>query len=1045
MSKILQTQVVDKRLSLLDRLQEPMVQDSWRNTNMKAPPQKTRSLSRERSRQPKPNQPFSLKNKRLDDSDLNPSLPNSEEEERQESRLFQTFSESSNEDLSLPKKRKNLPLGSSAPKLTRQKLDLTNISPYPNQTKKPTLLSRIDDETSTPEKTPNLRTTMADPRRNLDCLSRTCLGTHTMSLKSQESVPLAQRLSNSSGSTTEMSRKASSTLASPQEHPTTFLQHSGNTSSRANPLTLTKSCLLSTGLQLLRTGRRELEKQKFLLDRLKLQERFHPRPTGQPLGDVPQGRLRTRSLTGTKSWRIMPSTLKMSSPPKTHRVTSESSFMTSRLETSSEEDNIYYSPTSTNSFPCTQQLSCQTASNTGFSEGRHAKEKIYATGLTTKGVKLQTAATDTPVKLAEAPPTERRIVTLPLGIEQAGIRPKYLRYHIWDPDGAVSETTAEWTEHAKPLPRPSTVQLMHPVLRETVAHNPALFKIVTPIKLKVFESLLHGHPNQAFVKSVCDGLRYGFWPWADIWKPGYPDELDLSRPQASQTSIDFLKIQRDHEVHKNRYSPSIGSDLLPGMYCMPIYAVPKPHSEKLRLVNDHSASKFSLNSMVDHSQVTGYPMDSLAQFGDRLVRLRREQPDFPKSDSIVVWKSDISEAYRVCPLHPFWQLKQGVRIGDDVHVDRCIVFGSSASPAIFIALNSLVTWIAKRERQISFITTYLDDSSGCTWKDDISYYAPYKKHMPSPQVQLLTLWDELGIPHEERKQIFGSSIPVIGIQVDPNAMSYTLPEESKQKLQRELEEWISWKGKRNVRKWQHLAGWVNWCLNVYPLLRPALSNVYEKLRSQPNQNGSIWINNAVRADLTWALDKIKSSAGLLLLEKTSWALDTATYTLYCDACPSGLGFWYPDLNLGFIAETPPDDVSHLIFYFEALCVLCAFLDACNRSCTFGHIVVYTDNQNTVDIFSSLHAKPEYNILIQEAVNLMTAENHDLRVLHVPGELNQIADALSRGQIDRAVRLRPQLQDRISRFEPFRRVRTGTVQGAVYSLSPPRSALGATQK
>jgi len=69
---------------------------------------------------------------------------------------------------------------------------------------------------------------------------------------------------------------------------------------------------------------------------------------------------------------------------------------------------------------------------------------------------------------------------------------------------------------------------MHPVVRETVIQNPSLFEIITPIKLKVFEDLLKDHPNQVFVKSVCDGLQYGFWPWADIWKPGYPNELDLS-------------------------------------------------------------------------------------------------------------------------------------------------------------------------------------------------------------------------------------------------------------------------------------------------------------------------------------------------------------------------------------------------------------------------------------------------------------------------------------------------------------------------------------
>jgi len=244
------------------------------------------------------------------------------------------------------------------------------------------------------------------------------------------------------------------------------------------------------------------------------------------------------------------------------------------------------------------------------------------------------------------------------------------------------------------------------------------------------------------------------------------------------------------------------------------------------------------------------------------------------------------------------------------------------------------------------------------------------------------LWDDLGIPHEERKQVYGHSIPVIGIQVNPNTMSYMLLDESKLKLQHELKEWISWKGKRNVCSWQQLAGWMNWCLNVYPLLQPALSNVYEKLRSQPNQNGSIWVNNAVREDLSWALEKVKSSSGLLLLETTSWDLGSATFTLYCDACPNSLGFWYPQLDLGFVAETPSDDVSHLIFYYEALCALCVLLNTYNQTSTSGRFVIYTDNHNAINIFSSLHAKPEYNVLLQEAVNLVTAGNHDLCVLHI---------------------------------------------------------------
>jgi hypothetical protein len=68
-------------------------------------------------------------------------------------------------------------------------------------------------------------------------------------------------------------------------------------------------------------------------------------------------------------------------------------------------------------------------------------------------------------------------------------------------------------------------------------------------------------------------------------------------------------------------------------------------------------------------------------------------------------------------------------------------------------------------------------------------------------------------------------------------------------------------------------------------------------------------------------------------------------------------------------------------------------------------------------------------------------NHDLRVLHVPGEENQVADALSRGDFARAIRLHPQLENHISRFAPYQR----SYQNSTYTLQPPLPMLGATQQ
>lgn len=55
--------------------------------------------------------------------------------------------------------------------------------------------------------------------------------------------------------------------------------------------------------------------------------------------------------------------------------------------------------------------------------------------------------------------------------------------------------------------------------------------------------------------------------------------------------------------------------------------------------------------------------------------------------------------------------------------------------------------------------------------------------------RLLDLWDELGIPHKQKKQVHGSPLTIIGINVDPNSMTFTLPPAAKQHLIDKLKLW----------------------------------------------------------------------------------------------------------------------------------------------------------------------------------------------------------------------------------------------------------------
>ena len=244
----------------------------------------------------------------------------------------------------------------------------------------------------------------------------------------------------------------------------------------------------------------------------------------------------------------------------------------------------------------------------------------------------------------------------------------------------------------------------------------------------------------------------------------------------------FIWDQCLKEQQKGYFSKPFGTDLLDGMYSMPIYSVPKPHSVDLCLVNDHSAGPFSLNNMINHSKVTSFPLDNMCHFGEMLFDIQQSAGNVP----LTLWKFDIADAYCLLPMHPVWQIKQIVTVNGQCYVDRNLSFGSSGSPGIFISFNSLVVWIAKNVNNISFILDYVDDFSGCNLHGDTAFYPPYARELPIDQCHLLLLWDELSIPHKEHKQIHGAPPTIIGIDVDPNRMTLCLPEEAKAHLLSEL-------------------------------------------------------------------------------------------------------------------------------------------------------------------------------------------------------------------------------------------------------------------
>ncbi|KAJ7603712.1 hypothetical protein FB45DRAFT_1071116 [Roridomyces roridus] len=614
-------------------------------------------------------------------------------------------------------------------------------------------------------------------------------------------------------------------------------------------------------------------------------------------------------------------------------------------------------------------------------------------------------------------------------LERAYLIPGMLHYKP-DKDGG--------SEVDNPLPRPPDIEFKNKDAFQTIMANPHLFQVRTEIHTGNLRSVLVNHPNPKFVDSVLMALEEGAWPFADTHSnnPEWPVMWDNSKilPKSAREQ-QFLEEQSYEEEELGRFSISFGPDLLPGMYSTPVLAVPKPNSTKLRLCSHMSAGKFCQNNMMDDREVKGARLDTLHHFFGALLKYRRSNPD----ERLVAFKSDVKGAFRLIPSHPLWQIKQvvttnyptsedfekGIDRGPLVRrVDWRSSFGSRGSPRLWNSVMGLILWAAIFVKMLADLFVYVDDNFGWEVEGRMSFYKSYGKMMPTKQVKLLEFWDWLGVPHSEEKQLWGTKLTIIGFEVDVNEMSITMPVTAKTDLEQAVQDFIDTPSrKRTLHDWHQLSGWVSWSLNVFPLLRPALSNVYVKTSGLSRAHATVHLNQAVTKDLGWFVGHVRSLPGISSYHAVDWDPVTEADTkILCDACPRGMGFWEPKQLLGFYSAVPVQTPTDTIFFWEATTVLAALEWFCAQEQHFKppmtrpvRLSIYTDNQNTFQIFDSLAAKPAYNELLKRAVDLLIHHRVDLRVLLIPGENNVVADAISRENFAKAYASAPGLE--ISTFTP----------------------------
>ena len=70
--------------------------------------------------------------------------------------------------------------------------------------------------------------------------------------------------------------------------------------------------------------------------------------------------------------------------------------------------------------------------------------------------------------------------------------------------------------------------------------------------------------------------------------------------------------------------------------------------------------------------------------------------------------------------------------------------------------------------------------------EELKCYNPHNTFYPRKQTALLQLFDEIGIPHEKKKQEFGWNLTIIGLHVSLDSMTITMPDKKRDNLVKEV-------------------------------------------------------------------------------------------------------------------------------------------------------------------------------------------------------------------------------------------------------------------
>ena len=462
--------------------------------------------------------------------------------------------------------------------------------------------------------------------------------------------------------------------------------------------------------------------------------------------------------------------------------------------------------------------------------------------------------------------------------------------------------------------------------------------------------------------------------------------MDFEGPECPLTSKNALTATQNSGEVQKKIDKEISLGRIDGPFQQPPFANLK--SSPLSLREKSTPGKFRLlhnlsypydSRSVNHNISKA---DSTVQYASITDAIKLVQQHSPNA---FMAKTDISDAYRLIPLHKSQYHLTGLEWNGKYYFDKCLPMGCSSSCKIFERFSSGLEWILKNKMGITSLVKILDDflfveSSDATCRKNLYTF--------------IALCEFLGVPIAHDKTAGPSTdLVFLGIKLDSALMVASLPEDKLTRYSNDITSVLNSKSV-NLNTMKSTIGKLQFATSVVTSGKPFLRRLHDTTMNVKKTYHMIRISKPVRADLHVWSNFLQHYNGKTFIH-FSPEVQSRSIHMYTDASFWGFGGTYGTHWIQ--GQWPPSWKTYDIVVLE-LYPIFLLVTTIAHKLTNSQVCFHCDNSAVVCVLNKQTSKkPELMAILHPLILVLLKHNIRFRAEHIPGKENNLCDLLSRTQ------------------------------------------------